>query len=225
MVKFIAAVLGLFLVAGPATAEPFEEGEHYQRIESPTSTPEDRVEVIEAFAYPCPACRRFLPHITTWESDMPDYVSFSRLPVGLQPGWDQFAKAYYTAEVMGIVSENHEAMFHALHDEQRQFGSFEDIAEVYAEQGVSKESFLNTAESFAVDSRMRQNQNDVRRFGVRSTPTVIVQGKWRLTPKGFDSYQQVIEAVDYLVEREAKALGLTQETAEAPEEEPAAESR
>lgn len=211
MLKFSAALLGLAVLAGQAVAGPFEEGEHYQRIGTPVSVPDDRVQVIEAFAYPCPACRNFLPHITGWESDAADYVEFSRLPVGLQPGWDVFARAYYTAEVMGLGHEAHEAVFQALHDEGRQFNSFDDVAQVYADIGVDKEGFLNTAESFAVDSRMRQNRNDVRRYGVRSTPTMIVQGKWRLSPNGFNSYNEMLQAVDYLVEREAETLGLLDE--------------
>lgn len=213
-----AIFMGFFLLAGPIAAEPFKEGEHYQRIGTPVSVPDDRVEVIEAFAYPCPACRNFLSHITSWEADKPDYVSFDRLPVGLQPGWDLFARAYYTAQVMGIGDETHEAMFRALHDERRQFGNFDDIAAFYADQGVSKESFLNTSQSFAVDARMRQNRNDVRRFGVRGTPSVIVQGKWRISPNSFGSYGQMVEAIEYLVALEAKSIGLGGDNGEPAQE-------
>ncbi|MFW5926828.1 MAG: thiol:disulfide interchange protein DsbA/DsbL [Wenzhouxiangella sp.] len=208
MLKHAATIAGLMMFAAPLMAQPFEEGQHYQRISTPAAAPEDRVEVVEAFAYPCPACRNFMPHITTWEEELPDYVDFSRLPVALQPGWDLFARAFYTAEVMGVDKAAHEAMFHAVHDERRQFSSFEDIAEFYTEFDVEQEAFLNTSESFAVDSRMRQNRNEVRRFGIRGTPSVIVQGKWLVSPNAFESYQQMIEVIDFLVEREAGELGL-----------------
>ncbi len=206
MLKFTAAIVGLIVLAGSAMAEPFREGEHYQRIGTPVSVSGDRVEVIEAFAYPCPACRNFLPHIESWEKEQDGNVDFRRLPIALQRGWDLFARAYYTAQVMGIDEGAHEAMFRALHDERRQFRSFDDVAEFYTNFGVEKEAFLNTSESFAVDSRMRQNRNLVRQFGIRSTPTVIVHGKWRVQPNSFDSYQQMVEAVQYLVEREAADL-------------------
>lgn len=217
MLKYAACLAGLVLFATPLMAQPFEEGQHYHRIGSPAAAPEDQVEVVEAFAYPCPACRNFMPHITAWEDEKPAFVEFSRIPVALQPGWDLFARAFYTAEVVGVDAEAHEAMFHAIHDERRRFDDFEDIADFYADYDVDRESFVNTSESFAVDSRMRQNQNDVRRFGVRGTPSVIVQGKWRVSPNGFESYQQMIEAIDYLVAREAEELGLDGESAEAEE--------
>ena len=206
MLKFTTAIVGLIVLAGSAMAEPFTEGEHYQRIATPVSVSGDRVEVIEAFAYPCPACRNFLPHIQSWEEEQDGNVDFRRLPIALQRGWDLFARAYYTAQVMGVDEGAHEAMFHALHDERRQFRSFDDVAEFYSDFGVEKADFVSTSESFAVDSRMRQNRNQVRQFGIRSTPTVIVHGKWRVQPNSFDSYQQMVEAVQYLVEREAANL-------------------
>ena len=88
---------------------------------------------------------------------------------------------------------------------------------------------MNTAQSFAVDARMRQNRNDVRTYGIRSTPTIIVQGKWRVSPNGLSSYDEMIEVIDYLVDMEAEAMGLaesgeseqTEGDAEAAEEEQA----
>jgi protein dithiol oxidoreductase (disulfide-forming) len=201
-------VAALATLSQIALAQPFEEGEHYHRIGSPANAPEDRVEVIEAFAYPCPACRNFHPFISRWEETKPDYVSFRRLPVGLQQGWDLFARAYYTAEVMGIDDGAHEAVFKALHDERRRIRNFNDIAGIYAEFDVTVEDFVNTSESFAVDSRMRRNRSELTRFGVRQTPTMVVQGKWRVIPSAFNSYEQMLAAIDYLVEREATALGL-----------------
>ncbi len=213
--KLIAALAGLAaLIALPVSAATFVEGEHYQRIGTPVSVPSDRVEVIEAFAYPCPACRNFHPIIARWESEAPDHVAFSRLPVGLQRGWDLFARAYYTAQVLGLGEDAHEAVFKALHDERRQIRNFEDIAGIYTEFGVDAQTFISTAESFAVESQMGRNRSTIGRLGVRSTPTMIVQGKWRVTPNGFESYQAMMEVVDYLVAREVEALGLDEANGE-----------
>lgn len=222
MRKFLNVMAGVaVLFSGSLLAQSFEEGQHFQRIGSPVASPDDRIVVTDGFGYPCPACRRFLPFLDSWEAELPDYVEVEHLPVALQPGWDLFARGYYTAEVMGIAEETHEAMFKALHDERRQFRSFEDIAAFYADHGVSADSFVNTAQSFAVDARIRQNRNDVRTFGIRGTPSVIVQGKWRVSLNGFNSYEEMLEVVDYLIEREAEALGLTGQSEAEESEEPA----
>ncbi len=219
----------LALIAGAAQAQPFIEGTHYQRIDGPAVAIDDRVEVIEAFAYPCGACRNFLPHITAWEETLPEYVDFQRRPVPLQQGWELFVLGYYTAQVMGLdIHEVHPAIFRAVHDERRRIRSIEDLAEIYTENNDNTaESFVNTAGSFAVDSQLRKNRSDLIRFGVRSTPTVIVQGTWRINPNAFNSYEQMLAAVDFLVAQEAERLGLTAADAEpetASQAEPEAEA-
>jgi thiol:disulfide interchange protein DsbA len=210
MVRILFLAVLLTLAGANVQAQMFVEGTHYQRIDGPSAPAEDRVEVIEAFAYPCGACRNFLPHITNWEERKPDYVDFQRRPVPLQQGWEVFVLGYYTAQVMGLdMHEVHPAIFRAVHDERRRIRNLEDLAEIYAENSDnSAESFVNTAGSFAVDSHMRKNRSDLVKFGVRSTPTVIVQGKWRVSPGAFDSFDQMLAAVDYLVELEAQALDL-----------------
>ncbi len=220
-IVFLAVLLSLGV--SHLQAQTFVEGTHYQRIEGPGAATDDRVEVIEAFAYPCGACRNFLPHITSWEESMPDYVDFQRRPVPLQQGWEVFVMGYYTAQVMGLdMHEVHPAIFRAVHDERRRIRNLEDLAEIYTENSDSTaESFVNTAGSFAVDSHIRKNRSDLVKYGVRSTPTMIVQGKWRINPGAFESYDQMLAAVDFLVEREAEALGLGSDPSDAVTEAPA----
>lgn len=211
MRKLLIALIGLTVfLSAAAVAQDFQEGQHFYRIDGP-DVASDRVVVVDAFGYPCPACRRFLPYMDAWQQRQPDYVQVEHMPVALQPGWDLFALGYYTAKVMGIVDETHELMFRAVHDERRSFRNFGDIAKFYAEHGVDEKSFLNTSQSFAVDAAMRQNRNNVRSYGVRGTPSVIVQGKWMISTSAYSSYEEMLQAVDYLVQREAEALGLLEE--------------
>lgn len=219
MKKIVQMLLaaGLLAAALPTLAQNFQEGRHFHAIGSPTSAPTDRVEVIEAFAYPCPACRVFLPIIARWSENLPEHVELTHMPVPLQPGWEVFARVYHTADVLGLGHDAHEAMFRALHDERRQFRTIEDIAAVYTDFGVSVEEFVSTSQSFAVDNRMRRSRNEIMRFGVRGTPTMIVQGKWRLSPTDFSSYEELLAAVDYLVERETALLDLSANGSEAAE--------
>ncbi len=189
-------------------AQPFEAGRHYVAIEAPTGVPTDKVVVTEAFAYPCPACRAFLPVMTDWAASAPEYVEVERLPIVLRPSWEPFARAYYTAKVMGLGHEAHEMTFKALHDERRPFQSMRDIGALYEGLGVDADAFVQTSESFAVESQMGRNRTEVRRFGIRSTPSVIVQGKWRMNLGEFSSYQEMMRAVDVLIAQEAALLGL-----------------
>ena len=196
------------LLSSGALAQPYQEGQHYYAIEGASNTPQDKVVVTEAFAYPCPACRNFLPVITAWADDAPDYVEVEKLPVALRPSWAPFARAYYTAQVMGLGADAHEKTFRALHDERQPITSMEDIGRLYEAYGVSADEFVSMSESFAVESQMGRNRTEVRRFGIRGTPSVIIQGKWRMNLRAFDSYGEMMLAVDELVAREAAELGL-----------------
>lgn len=203
------ALLMSLMVAAPAAAQSFEEGRHYVAVSSPVSMPEDRVVVTEAFAYLCPACRNFMPVISQWSARQPDHVRVDHLPVALQPGWELFVRAYYTMQVLNLPQQAHQAMFIALHDQRRPLRSMADIGAFLAtDYDTTAEQFVATSESFAVESMMGRNRNDVRRFGVRSTPSIIVHGKWRMNLNAFDSYDEMMVAVDILVAREAEALGL-----------------
>ena len=87
--------LGMMLVAlvlpmasGMAIAETFKEGVHYATLNYPVKTTDaKRVEVVEAFGYPCPHCNSFEPLIQHWEKNNADDVNFVRIPVVFGLSW------------------------------------------------------------------------------------------------------------------------------------------
>ena len=215
MTKRIFQMVVMALVLAPSLVlAQYEEGRHYIALEAPTNVPTDRVVVTEAFAYPCPACRNFLPIMSAWAENAPSYVEVERLPIVLRPSWEPFARAYYTAQAMGLDHDAHEATFKALHDERQPIRSMRDIGVLYEPFGVDADEFVGMSESFAVESQMGKNRTEVRRYGIRGTPSVIVQGKWRMNLNEFGSYQEMMQAVDELVAREAALLDLTDATAD-----------
>lgn len=211
-------VTGLILVlllafAGYATTASaqnpgtdFEAGKHYTVIDPPVQTkaPEGQVEVVEVFSYACPHCLSFHPHISAWEQRKPDNVYFRRSPAMFNPTFQVFGRAYITADTLGIAEETHGDMFAAVHTEKRGFRSLADIADFYGEHGVDPDKFLSTAESFAVVTRMNQENNDARRYGLRGTPSLIVGGKYLVSANNdVRNHDAMLQVVDYLVAKEA----------------------
>ncbi len=188
----------------------FQEGVHYHEVNETTSTDSDRVEVVEVFSYACPGCNAFLPQITRWHENKPEYVEFSRLPVIFQSSWEPFAEAYYTAEVLEIIEDGHADLFSALHEQREPIRSLDDLAAFWSDYGVEEDEFLSTAGSFSVDSKVRQSRNKVNRWGVPGTPTVVVNGKWRITAGNDMNHGTMIEVLDYLVEKESSGLAASE---------------
>jgi thiol:disulfide interchange protein DsbA len=199
MLAFAFASLPL---AAPIQAQNFEEGTHYERIPGPDVADSDGViEVVEIFSYTCPHCKSFQAYLGPWHEDLADDVDFQRISIGPEP----LVRSFYTAEVLGIIDDSHDALFSALHDERQPFRSFEDLAEFHAQFDVSQGEFESTAESFPVESRIRRGNASAGKWRVRSTPTVVVNGKWRISPRRGGGFEELLQVTDYLIEREREA--------------------
>jgi thiol:disulfide interchange protein DsbA len=193
----------------------FQEGVHYFEIDPPlVGQPVDGVTVTEVFSYLCNHCATFEPYMQSWKTRKPEGVVLKRIPVEFGRAiWSLYARAYVTADLLGVAEESHVAMMDSLWKERRQMRSMEEIAEFYAAYGVDPEKFVATSKSFAVDMRMKNEQKAVREAGVSGTPAMIVNGKYRISAGGAVSdYDQMLDIVDALVAREQAA-----ETALVPE--------
>lgn len=214
MKRLIFAVMALAAGISPALAQgPYEEGRHYFLIEQ--STPPraiDGVQVTEAFSYLCNHCMTFDPYAQSWKERMPEGVSFNRIPVEFgRAAWGLYARAYVAASVMGVEEEGHVPMMDAIWKERKQMRNMEQLAEFYAGFGVDKDKFLATAKSFAVDMQMRREQSIIRESGVTGTPTMLVNGKYRVaSSKDVPGFDAMLSVVDYLVQLELTAQASAQ---------------
>ncbi len=202
----LAAGAALLALAGPALAQQFEEGTHYERISGPDVADNDGVvEVVEIFSYMCPHCRTFQPYVGPWHENLPENVEFSGMPVSFSRSWEPFARAYYTADVLGILDQSHNALFAALHDEGRPIRTMDDLVEFHTQFGVSAEEFESTASSFPVESRMRMGNASIGKWQVRSTPTLVINGKYRVGPRRGGTFEEMLQVADMLIARELEA--------------------
>ncbi len=186
----------------------FVEGGDYNTLSTSYDTGNsEQVVVYEFFGYTCPHCYTFEPYLNKWLENKPDYVKFVRVPMNFQPRWSIFQQAYLTAEVMGIAEQSHSQMFEALHKEHKPLRTIESIAQWYADTtGVEKEAFLSTSDSFILDSKLRKADSMGFKMQVTSTPTLVVNGKYKAA-KG-KNRDEIMEILDFLIEKEAKSMGL-----------------
>lgn len=210
--KNLLLTLTVLAFSGTAFAQDttgrFQEGVHYFDIDPPLmGQPVDGVRVTEVFSYLCNHCNTFEPYMQSWKGRKPEGVEFTRIPVEFGRAiWSLYARAYVTADLLGVAEAAHVAMMDSLWKERRQMRSIEEIAEFYADYGVEPEKFVATSKSFAVDMRMKNEQKAVRDAGVSGTPAMIVNGKYRISAGGsVASYDELLEIVDALVAREQAA--------------------
>ncbi len=183
----------------------WEEGKHYERINpaQPTSSG-DKVEVVEVFSYACVHCANFEPHIQAWKKTMPENAKLIQMPATWNQVYALYARAYYTAQVLKAPLEAHLALFDALHRDRKQMRDLSDLAEFYEGFGIDPETFEKTAESFAVETSLKRASTMVPRYGVRGTPAMIVDGKYRFNVQSAGSEKASMALLDYLVDKSAQ---------------------
>jgi protein dithiol oxidoreductase (disulfide-forming) len=217
---FCIALLGLCATAGAQGPTQWIEGKHYFRVEpsQPTSTP-GKIEVLDVFSYACPACNQYQPILNKLKAALPPSAQMAYLPAAFNTAedWPVFQRGFLAAQALGIAERSHDAMYDAVWGKgslavvdltsrrvlpQSKQPTIEDLAKFYAGYGVTAAQFLNAANSFSVSSSIQRCEAQMRDYQVDSTPTLIVNGKYRLTPNSAGGWLQTIDLVLYLVRRE-----------------------
>jgi protein dithiol oxidoreductase (disulfide-forming) len=210
--KLYRLIPGLLLLLIPVMAlaagsGQFRENVSYERIVPAQPTAErDKVEVIEVFWYGCPHCHRFQPYVDRWLLGADTDITFIRLPAILNENWAVHARAYYTAEALGVTEEIHEPLFDAIHNKKERLRTEDELAEFFDRHGVDRERFHKTFNSFAINSKVQRARELTRRYGIEGTPAVVINGKYRTGPGMTGSFERVIDVMDHLVDEELTSL-------------------
>lgn len=208
-----------------AKSPPPVPGTDYVEIANgqPFDTSDGRIEVAEIFGYVCPACAAVQPTVQAMKAKFPGDVHMVYVPAAFGSIWDTYAKAYYAADAMGLIAKTHDAMFRAIHIDrtlkgERGIDTPEEIAAFYKTYGVDPKQFVGSMDSFAIAAKVnRARQWAIASFGDTpgSTPTFIVNGKYRITGKTWDDAFRVINQL-VVAERAKAAAAVPQPAATAP---------
>lgn len=193
----ILAALAL-LTAGPTFAASFEQGTHYTVIsDEATAEPE----VLEFFSYGCGGCYMFDPWFKRAKDVLGEQAKFQYVPVDFGGGfWTPSQNLFLVLEALGRREELHDLAFQYIHGERN--GITESKAKAFlAQHGVSEEAYEKTLKSFAVHVREQRYDQLTKRYRISSTPTVIVNGKYRVEhTKLTGGPDQFVELLRYLLQ-------------------------
>ncbi len=188
----------------------FEEGVDFVRLPVPVETRDAaKIEVVEVFSYACIHCKNFEPALDAWSAEVPDDVDFYRLPATFNQTWAQLAQGFYAAEALGVLDKVHGAIFRAIHDRGINVADPATMAQLFeAAAGVPQDQFYQVFNSFSVRSRVQQADARGRVYRITGTPTMIVDGTYRVDARMAGSHDSMLDVVDYLVaQRRAAAAG------------------
>ncbi|WP_116368448.1 thiol:disulfide interchange protein DsbA/DsbL [Parahaliea mediterranea] len=209
MLKHLVLAFAMVALAPfAANAEDYKEGEHYDLISPPIRTGSgDKVEVAEFFWYGCGHCYNFEPLISQWKKGLGDDVAFIGSPAVWNKPMELHAKAYYTAEVLGVLDTLHPVLFQAMNVDHKRLQSDKEIKELFTANGVSGEDFDKAYGSFGVNSQVRQANSRARAAKITGTPEMMVAGKYRISTRKAGSQANMLKIADFLIEKERAAGG------------------
>lgn len=196
-----------------AAADQLRPGVDYAEIQGgqPYEPLAGKIEVVEVFGYVCPACAAFEPAFTAWKARQPADVRVTYVPAPYGPQWIPYARAFYVSESMGLVAKTHTPLFHAIHISGVLPGEGKQpdeaaVAAWYGQYGADPKRFLSEMHSFATEAKMKRGTQFMMRSQVGGTPTLVVDGKYRVLGR---SYEDMLRITDALIARERAGRGAT----------------
>ena len=199
----------LLLLLSPLFAHAATPVAGVDYVEIPNGKPfaplNGKVEVVEVFGYTCIHCAHFQPQVAAWKKKQPAHVRFTPVPAAFGGFWMPYARAYYAAAKLRVLGKTHDAVFKALHETGSlpiQNASDEEIATFYAGYGAEPKAFIAAMRSPATDLLLDRSREFALATGIEGTPTIVVNGKYRVTGRNFDD---TLRITDYLVARERAA--------------------
>jgi protein dithiol oxidoreductase (disulfide-forming) len=225
MKPFRALLLSLMLLPLAAQAQMrWQEGRNYVQVPRPTlltSNP-GKIEVVEVFSYGCSACYSARNEMEKLRKSLPADAVMEFVHASFRPdeAWPMYQRAYYTARALGVAEATHDQVFVSTWETgeiplldpktrgiRNPLPTIEDAARFYARfSSVKAADFLKTASSPEVNAQIQRAEALMRAWQIPSTPTIIVNGRYRIDNSTLSSWDELRQMVNYLVNLERARL-------------------
>jgi thiol:disulfide interchange protein DsbA len=182
--RFAVAAAALFATTVMASPADPRNGVDYTTLASP-QTPQvvgKKVEVIEFFAYHCPACNLMEPYVADFVKKQGANVNFKRIPFPFTGPNDPEAHLFLTLDAMGKSEEFGPKIFRAVHVEKQRLVSDAAILDWVGKSGLDKAKFTEYWNSFGVLTKLRRLPQLVGTYKIDGTPTFVVDGRFVTSP-------------------------------------------
>ncbi len=189
------------LVGSLDAESPYISGNHYIELTTPVSqTDHTGVEAVAFFWYPCWPCSEFEEYLTDWERAQDDGVSLVRVPVIWSPEMRFPARAYFTAQLLGVLDRSHRQFYVVFEKDNATVTNEQELQRFFETIGISAADFLRAYHSETILQQLEQAEALNRDYQVQSTPALFVGGKYGISPLGAGGFQEMLAVADFLIE-------------------------
>ena len=204
--KHLAWML-LLLFFSCTQAEEFVAGRHYEILDNPTVTRNpSKVEVVEVFWFGCNHCYALESFVQPWKRNLPNDVDFWKSHITWNAQAETHARLFYSAKALGIEEKAVPAAFASIWREGRNLLGNSEVEYFFKGFGVEKERYLSVSNSFGVNNAVKQADNRMRQWAVTGVPTLIVNGKYKVSGTREIGTSKLLDVVNFLIEKERRFL-------------------
>ena len=205
LVVVLIALAGIFYGTAVDVGGEAAEDSHYRVLEDVPDSRARTVEVVKFFSYGCVHCRNFDPMLEAWKDTLPEGASFRRAHVGFAGGAEVLARAHVVLGRQGALEANHERLFRAVHDRNRQFTDRDKLADFVDGYGIERDAFLAELDEPSVRREVAEIDRTFREAGLLAVPALIVADRYVINMEV--GRKQALEVADQLVARELERRG------------------
>lgn len=187
----------------PSTAEKYRAGVHYEIVDNPTTVRDpSKIEVTEVFWFGCNHCYALEPYIARWKKDVPADVAFIKSPATWNEMLKTHANIYYTAKALGIEQQFVPAAFNTIQNEGRMLTGNTELEYYFRGFDIDRNKYKAVSTSFGVRNAVEQADKKMKQWKVTGVPSLIVNGKYKVSASRAVRTDQLFDVVDFLVEKE-----------------------
>jgi thiol:disulfide interchange protein DsbA len=174
-------IVAALLLAGGATVAAAELGKDYRLLNPPLPVSGKKIEVLEFFFYGCSHCFDLHKPLSVWEKTIPKDVELVFVPAIFSDSMEPMARTFYALESIGKLHQVHDALYRAWNVDGLDLRDEASIGDFLAKNGVDRAKFSDAYKSFSMQSQVVRAKQMTRSYGIRGTPTIVVDGKYLIT--------------------------------------------
>ena len=194
-VKVVLFCLALMLTH-QALSQSFIEGTHYSIVES-SKPPSKNKETVEYFSFSCPGCFAMEAHIGPLKAALPSLtLRRVHLPFGGRNA-KLSQKAFVLIELLN-ANQHHQDVFNRIHLQNKAFNDEPELIAFFQTLGYDELEITKALNSFSADTLVRKMNNEAINYKVRTVPTIIVNGKYRVDVNAVFSGTDLTALIKYL---------------------------
>jgi thiol:disulfide interchange protein DsbA len=123
------------------------------------------------------------------------------MPAIFRDTWVPGAKLFYTLDALGELQRLNSDVFDAIHVENKDLNDEQSLANWVVSKGVDRKKFLDTFNSFNVQTKAKRAEQLTRQSKIQGVPALIIDGRYATSGAMVGGHEQMLAVADELIQK------------------------